>query len=58
MRCTFATVMTAISLGQSVPAQETEVQTGHPYSGMWITDDGRVRHELFPTGRYGEPARL
>ena len=19
---------------------------------MWITDDGRVRHELLPTGRY------
>ncbi|NKL33960.1 hypothetical protein GFL49_09050 [Rhizobium leguminosarum bv. viciae] len=26
----------------------------HPYVGMWVTDDGRVRHELLPTGRYDE----
>lgn len=26
----------------------------HPYTGMWITDDGRVRHELLPNGRYDE----
>ena len=26
----------------------------HPYAGMWITDDGLVRHELLPDGRYDE----
>ncbi|MBY5364668.1 hypothetical protein HFO98_06915 [Rhizobium leguminosarum] len=26
----------------------------HPYVGMWVTDDGRVRHELLPNGRYDE----
>jgi hypothetical protein len=26
----------------------------HPYVGLWITDDGRVRHELQPGGRYVE----
>jgi hypothetical protein len=26
----------------------------HPYVGMWITEDGRVRHELLPGGRYDE----
>ncbi|MBY3037543.1 Atu4866 domain-containing protein [Rhizobium laguerreae] len=26
----------------------------HPYVGMWMTDDGRVRHELLPNGRYDE----
>lgn len=26
----------------------------HPYVGMWVTADGRVRHELLPNGRYGE----
>ncbi|WGF90289.1 Atu4866 domain-containing protein [Marinivivus vitaminiproducens] len=26
----------------------------HPYVGMWITADGRVRHELLPNGRYDE----
>lgn len=27
---------------------------GHPYSGMWVTQDGYIRHELLPTGRYDE----
>jgi hypothetical protein len=26
----------------------------HPYVGMWVTDDGGVRHELLPNGRYDE----
>jgi putative ligand-binding protein with streptavidin-like fold len=26
----------------------------HPYIGMWVTDDGHVRHELLPNGRYDE----
>lgn len=26
----------------------------HPYVGMWHTDDGRVRHDLLPNGRYDE----
>ncbi|SDP85763.1 Atu4866 domain-containing protein [Phyllobacterium sp. OV277] len=26
----------------------------HPYIGLWITDDGHVRHELLPNGRYDE----
>jgi hypothetical protein len=26
----------------------------HPYIGMWITDDGRIRHQLLPGGRYDE----
>lgn len=26
----------------------------HPYVGIWVTDDGRVRHELLPNGRYDE----
>lgn len=28
--------------------------TPHPYAGMWVTQDGRVRHELLPNGRYDE----
>lgn len=30
-----------------------ETQT-HPYVGMWVTDDGRIRHALLPNGRYDE----
>jgi hypothetical protein len=26
----------------------------HPYVGMWITDDGHIRHELLASGRYDE----
>lgn len=26
----------------------------HPYVGMWVTPDGRIRQELLPNGRYDE----
>lgn len=26
----------------------------HKYVGMWVTKDGRIRHELLPNGRYDE----
>lgn len=26
----------------------------HSYVGLWITEDGRIRHELLPDGRYDE----
>ena len=26
----------------------------HSYVGMWVTADGRIRHELLPNGRYDE----
>ncbi|MCA1444482.1 Atu4866 domain-containing protein [Ensifer sp. IC4062] len=26
----------------------------HPYIGLWVTDDGYVRHELLANGRYDE----
>jgi hypothetical protein len=54
MRRTFAIVMTAMVLSRSALAEETRLQTDHPYSGMWVTDDGRVRHELLSSGRYVE----
>ncbi|WP_082928957.1 Atu4866 domain-containing protein [Rhizobium aegyptiacum] len=34
------------------PSESTMQQ--HPYVGMWVTDDGRVRHELLPDNRYDE----
>lgn len=38
------------------PAQGGSVQSAqtHPYVGMWITADGRIRHNLLPNGRYDE----
>ncbi|NVD42020.1 Atu4866 domain-containing protein [Ensifer sp. HO-A22] len=29
-------------------------QAPHPYVGMWVTEDGHVRHHLLPCGRYDE----
>jgi Agrobacterium tumefaciens protein Atu4866 len=26
----------------------------HPYAGLWVTQDGRIRHALLPSGRYVE----
>lgn len=26
----------------------------HPYTGMWVTADGHIRHMLLPDGRYTE----
>ncbi|MFD0389950.1 Atu4866 domain-containing protein [Tistrella bauzanensis] len=40
--------------------QETGTMTkpgtarSHPYVGMWVTEDGRIRHELLANGRYVE----
>jgi hypothetical protein len=54
MRHALAVLLTATLLSQSVKAEESNVQADHPYTGMWVTDDGNVRHELLPTGRYVE----
>lgn len=32
----------------------TETDANQPYLGMWVTADGRIRHELLPNGRYDE----
>jgi hypothetical protein len=32
---------------------QPDVQT-HPYVGMWVTQDGYIRHELLPNNRYDE----
>lgn len=39
----------------NMPAPSTNhYQQNHPYVGMWVTDDGRIRHQLLPNGRYDE----
>ena len=40
---------------QFVQASKKEpAMTEHKYVGMWVTPDGRIRHELLPNGRYDE----
>ncbi|MBB4187774.1 Atu4866 domain-containing protein [Sinorhizobium terangae] len=38
------------------PHQHTKQQATapHPYVGLWMTDNGHVRHELLANGRYDE----
>jgi len=33
---------------------EKRPMADHPYVGMWHTEDGHIRHELLPNGRYVE----
>jgi 5-hydroxyisourate hydrolase-like protein (transthyretin family) len=57
-------ITVGLSAGQSAlgnPAQMDETKnrqatsmTQHRYTGMWVTKDGRIRHELLPNGRYDE----
>ena len=32
----------------------TGIPAPHPYVGMWVTADGRIRHELLANNRYDE----
>lgn len=60
---TFSALALAAASGLAASAWAEANETGqaketkmirHPYVGMWMTDDGRVRHELLPGGRYDE----
>ncbi len=31
-----------------------DAQASHPYVGLWVTEDGHIRHELLPNNRYVE----
>lgn len=36
------------------PQHSETANDPHPYVGMWVTADGRIRQELLPNGRYDE----
>jgi hypothetical protein len=40
--------------GRSEMNSDTQTTTAHPYVGLWVTADRRVRHRLLPNGRYDE----
>ncbi len=49
------TVAALLIRGSLLPgAAIAQSENPHPYVDMWITDDGRVRHELLANGRYDE----
>ena len=43
-----------VAIMKSNTATETAQSHNHPYIGMWVTADGRIRQELLPNGRYDE----
>jgi hypothetical protein len=47
-------VLAAASTNPSNAQETTMPRPDHPYVGLWVTDDGHVRHELLPNGRYDE----
>jgi hypothetical protein len=54
MQRAFAALITATLLVQPVRTEETKLQATHPYAGLWVTQDGHIRHQLLPNGRYVE----
>ena len=46
-----ASITPTIAMDRMTVPNQTPVQ---PYVGVWVTDDGRVRHQLLPNGRYDE----
>lgn len=34
--------------------QTTTIEETKEYIGMWVTEDGKIRHELLPNNRYDE----
>lgn len=49
-----ASLETGPQKGVPVTTSETAQSQNHPYIGMWVTADGRIRQELLPNGRYDE----
>ncbi|MNW36894.1 hypothetical protein D3C74_139140 [compost metagenome] len=39
---------------ESSKAEKSVHASQHPYIGMWVTEDGDIRQELLPNGRYDE----
>ena len=49
-----ATLAAITMLGQAAATDVANAAADHPYVGMWMTEDGQIRHELLPNGRYVE----
>jgi hypothetical protein len=42
------------ALATEIKSKGNEIVSAHNFAGMWVTADGRIRHELLPNGRYDE----
>jgi hypothetical protein len=41
-------------MAQTDPNKGNTTMADHPYVGLWVTEDGHIRHELLPNNRYDE----
>ncbi|MBZ9737590.1 MULTISPECIES: Atu4866 domain-containing protein [unclassified Mesorhizobium] len=49
-----AASLVAISAGFAIAKDMTMNSQTHEYTGLWVTGDGHIRHQLLPNGRYVE----
>ncbi|KAB1087525.1 hypothetical protein F4V91_14460 [Neorhizobium galegae] len=49
----FTFIATFTALAHDITEQE-KTMAEHPYTGMWVTEDNHIRHELLRNGRYVE----
>lgn len=54
MQNAFTALIVTTLLTQPLQAGDTQLPDNHPYIGLWVTEDGHIRHELLPGGRYVE----
>ncbi|MDS0758911.1 Atu4866 domain-containing protein, partial [Xanthomonas citri pv. punicae] len=57
LACPFAAAAqppTAPTATATATQQPGHPMQAHPYLGMWVTGDGRIRQQLLPNGRYDE----
>jgi hypothetical protein len=47
-------ILAAAFTTPSAAEEATMSRADHSFAGLWVTDDGHVRHELLPNGRYDE----
>ncbi|WP_102958973.1 Atu4866 domain-containing protein [Mangrovicella endophytica] len=54
MRALSLAALGAALLIEPARGNEAMAEANHPYVGMWVTADGRIRQELLANGRYDE----
>tara|TARA_R110002020_G_scaffold47707_16_gene135857 strand:- start:2224 stop:2553 length:330 start_codon:yes stop_codon:yes gene_type:complete len=47
-------LLVALASNPTLTQEGSHKLQDHPYVGMWVTQDGRIRHELLANGRYDE----
>ncbi|MGP9768062.1 Atu4866 domain-containing protein [Halomonas sp. AOP13-D3-9] len=48
------TIFPVTTSAQTDTSEGNLTMADHPYVGMWVTKDGRIRHELLANNRYDE----